>query len=97
MILKKTSDVDVMILKYLNENFVLKDDRGNAYKIVWVGKEIQADMIFVYVEIPLEKAFDRFELQNTLFFESFPEQINFVIARVDGKKSDLIFKLRRRI
>ena len=87
------SDIDELILKYLNENFVLKDKKGEIKKLAWVGKEMQADSIFVYVEIPLENDFDGFNLQNTLFFESFPEQTNLVIARTKEKKSDLLFKV----
>ncbi|MEP7038242.1 MAG: DUF6702 family protein, partial [Acidobacteriota bacterium] len=90
--LEKTSDIDTIILKYLNENFVLKDKEGGIKKLVWVGKEIQADTIFVYVEIPLENDFEGFTLQNTLFFESFPEQTNLVIARFNQKKADLLYK-----
>lgn len=91
--LEKTPDVDSIILKYLDENFVLKDKRGEIKKLVWVGKEMKADTIFVYVEIPLEKDFGGFDLQNTLFFESFPEQTNFVIARSNQKKADLLYKV----
>ncbi len=90
---EKTPDIDGFILKYLSENFVLKDKQGEIKKLVWVGKEIQADTIFVYVEIPLESDFDGFNLQNTLFFESFPEQTNLVIARFSRKKTDLLYKV----
>ena len=91
--LEGKSDIDDIIIKYLNENFTLKDKNGEIKKLVWVGKELQADTIFVYVQIPLEKDFDGFELQNTLFFESFPEQTNLVIARAKEKKTDLLFKV----
>ena len=91
--LEKKSEVDEIILKYLSENFILKDKKGEIKKIVWVGKEAQADTIFIFVEIPLDKNFDGFNLQNTLFFESFPEQTNLVIARDKDKKSDLLFKV----
>lgn len=91
--LEKTSDIDKIILKYLTENFILKDKQGEIKKLVWVGKEMRADTMFVYVEIPLEQDFEGFNLQNTLFFESFPEQTNLVIARFNKKKADLLFKV----
>ena len=90
--LEKTTDINSIILKYLNENFILKDKAGEIKKLVWVGKEIQADTIFVYVEIPLENDFEGFNLLNTLFFESFPEQTNLVIVRYSQKKADLLYK-----
>lgn len=90
--LEKTPDVDKLIFNYLNENFVLKDEKGETKKIKWVGKEIDVDTAWIYVEISTDKSPENFSLQNTLFFESFPEQTNLVIARFDGKKSDLLFK-----
>jgi len=91
--LGKTPDVDKFIQTYLDENFVLKDKNGELKKLVWVGKEIKADTVFVFVEIPLSKDFGGYSLQNTIFFESFPEQTNLVVARFGAKKADLLFKV----
>ena len=90
--LEKTPDIDKLIFSYLNENFVLKDDMGETKKIKWVGKELDVDTTRVYVEISTAKSPEGFNLQNTIFFESFPEQTNLVIARFDDKKADLLFK-----
>jgi len=90
--LEKTPDIDKLIFSYLNENFVLKDDMGETKKIKWVGKELDVDTTRVYVEISTDKSPEGFNLQNTIFFESFPEQTNLVIARFDDKKADLLFK-----
>jgi predicted RNA-binding protein len=90
--LEKTPDIDKLIFSYLNENFVLKDDMGETKKIKWVGKELDVDTTRVYVEISTDKSPEGFNLQNTIFFESFPEQTNLVIARFDEKKADLLFK-----
>ena len=91
--LDKTPDVDKFIFDYLNQNFILKDKNGEAKKLVWVGKELKVDKAFVYIEIPVEESLEGFSLQNTVFFESFPEQTNLVIARFDEKKADLLFKV----
>ncbi len=91
--LEKTADIDKLIFNYLSENFILKDDKGETKKIKWVGKEIDVDTARVYLEISSDKSPAGFSLQNTLFFESFPEQTNLVIARFDEKKADLLFKV----
>jgi len=91
--LEKTPNIDKLILEYLNENFIIKDDKGEGKKIKWVGKEIDVDTAWIYMEISSDKSPEGFSLQNTLFFESFPEQTNLVIARFDGKKADLLFKV----
>lgn len=95
--LEKTVDIDKLILEYLSENFILKDDKGEIKKLKWVGKEVDVDTAWVYLEIPSDKSPDGFSLQNTIFFESFPEQTNLVIARFEEKKSDLLFKVGDKI
>ena len=91
--LEKTPDVDRLIFDYLNQNFILKNKNGESQKLVWVGKELDVDTVVVYVEIPLEKNFENFSLQNSIFFETFPEQTNLVTARFGETKSDLLFKV----
>ena len=90
--LEKTSDIDKIIFNYLNENFVLKDKTGAAKKLVWVGKEVSVDTIYVYVESRSEESLEGYKLQDTFFFNAFPEQTNLVIARYGGVKADLLFK-----
>ncbi len=88
----KTAEVDGEILKYLGENFVLQNKKGDAQKLKWVGKEFENDVVFVHLEIPFEASFEGVKLQNTIFFESFAEQTNLVIARFGEKKANLLFK-----
>lgn len=91
--LEKTPDIDKLILKYLDANFVLKNKKGEAKKLVWVGKEQQTDTVYVYVEIPMNEDFDGYTLQNTIFFDVFRRQVNMLVARYNGKKADLLFKV----
>jgi hypothetical protein len=89
--LEKTPEIDQIILEYLSQNFVLKNKKGEAQKLNWVGKELEVDTAFVYIEIPSTENLEGFWLQDTIFFESFVEQTNLVTARFDGKKADLLF------
>jgi hypothetical protein len=91
--LEKTPDLDKIILRYLDANFVLKNKKGETQKLVWVGKEQRVDMVYVYVQIPLDEDFGGYSLRNTIFFESFPKQANLVVARYADKKSDLLYKI----
>ncbi|MBS1793751.1 MAG: hypothetical protein JSS81_07850 [Acidobacteria bacterium] len=90
--LEKTAGVDEEIFKYVGENFVFQTKAGDTPKLEWVGREFEQDTVFVYVQIPFEGAFDGARLQNTLFFESFAEQTNLVVARFGEKKYDLLYK-----
>ncbi|MGC2237884.1 MAG: DUF6702 family protein [Pyrinomonadaceae bacterium] len=89
--LEKTPDIDKIILEYLSQNFILKNRKGEAQTLKWVGKELEVDTAYVYVEIPMPESPEGATLQNTIFFESFAEQTNLVTSRFDAKKSDLLF------
>ena len=95
--LEKTSEVDNLILKYLNQEFALKDKTGAAKELKWVGKEIDVDSVWIYLEAESGESLEGYSLQNTIFFESFREQTNLVICRFEGKKADLVFKPGDRI
>jgi hypothetical protein len=94
---EKTKNIDALILNYLNEEFVLADKTGAAKKLKWVGREMDIDTIWVYLETPAAESPEGYALQNTLFFESFPEQTNLVICRYDERKADLMFKVGDKI
>jgi len=91
--LEKTPDIDKVIFSFLNENFILKDKKGGTKKLVWVGKEVRVDAVYLYVETASTTDLEGFSLQNTFFFDSFPEQTNLVIARYSDKKANLLFKV----
>jgi len=90
--LEKTPDADRILFDFVNENFVLNDKADQTKKLVFVGKEVQVDTVYVYVETPADESFENYNLKNTFFFDSFPEQVNLVVARFDDKKADLLFK-----
>jgi hypothetical protein len=90
--LEKTPDADRLIQDYLAENFVLKNKNGDAEKLNWIGKQLEVDSVWLYFEIPWNETLEGANLQNSLFFEMFPEQANLVVARFAGKKADLVFK-----
>lgn len=90
--LEKT-ETDKLILDYLSENLILNDSNGNILKQIWIGKEIEVDKLFVYVEIPFEGSLEGNQMKNTIFFETFEEQTNLVICKFIQKKADLLFKV----
>lgn len=91
--LEETPNVDALIFKYLESNFVLKNKTGEVQKLKFVGKEIQAETTYLYLEISSEESFEGYILQNNIFFESFQKQVNLVVAKFGEKKADLYFKV----
>jgi hypothetical protein len=85
-------EIDPAIFEYVEENFDLS--LGEKELIPgWVGKEVDAQVILIYFEIPFDQDLKDLVVKNTLFFEKFKEQINYVTL-IDGEnRSDLVFKV----
>jgi len=94
---EKTKDIDRLIFNYLSEEFVLTDKAGGAKHLKWVGREMDVDSIWIYLEADSAESPEGYRLQNTIFFESFPEQLNLVICRYGEQRADLIFKAGDRV
>lgn len=87
----KSADIDKMIFDYLNEAFLIKDEKGNLLKAVWIGKEIKTDMTTAFIEIKTVESVENLKILNKIFFESFSEQTNLVTFHDDEKKADIKF------
>lgn len=94
--LEKT-EADNHIFEYLKENFSLDNSVEKPAKLNWVGKELEVDKIYIYLEIPFEGNLEGKRMQNTIFFETFNEQTNIVICKFAQKKADLLFKVGDKI
>ena len=89
---EKSATEDEKIFAYLKKNFIVRDAAENALSLEWIGTESKVDTTYFYVRISNVESFENFSLQNTIFFESYPEQKNLVVARWSDKKADLMFK-----
>ncbi len=90
--LGKNADSDKLILQYLDDKFVIQNAKGEKQTLKFVGKELEVDTVYVYVEVPLADRLETYNLQNSLFFESYEEQTNLVTAHDGAAKIDLIYK-----
>jgi len=90
--LEKTPDADKLIFDYLVEHFSLTDKQGETKTLKWIGKESATDSVRIYLETAATENLESYKLKNTIFLADFPEQINLVVCRYDGKKADLVFK-----
>jgi hypothetical protein len=91
--LEKKADAEKPMSDYLNETFVLKNAEGEIKKLKWIGFEQDVDTVLIYVETEMPEGLAGGTLSNSMFFELFPEQLNFVHLRFADKKIDLNFKV----
>jgi len=84
--------IDIEIFRFINGSFEFLDPADTVVRPKWVGKEVEAQVIYVYLEIPYDGKVDGITISNTLFFESFKEQVNYVTIKDGDSKHDLVFK-----
>jgi hypothetical protein len=89
--LEKTDVIDQRITDYLQASFIWKNQADEPYKIVWVGKELDAKYLWIYFEIPVsDKAgLEKSTLSNRICFENEREQTNTLVLRSGEKRATL--------
>jgi len=78
---------DEYIIKYLSSHFGLSVN-GDDATISWVGKEIEKEAIWIYMEISKVKKIKSLEVRHEVMLEAFDDQRNLVHFKYeDFKKS----------
>lgn len=72
---KKHND---LIEKYLKEHFYLLNSKEQKEELTFYGKEMEADITWLYFEIPVKKSIKGYQVHNSMFTEVFADQINMV-------------------
>jgi hypothetical protein len=57
--------------------------------LVYLGEEIEADVMWCYIEIPKVKKLERIEVENLLLLETFDDQMNLVHVKAFGATQSL--------
>lgn len=92
VILDETPETARLTLAYLNETINLKNQKGQLKTLSWVGMEIKADAVWIYVETKMPEGLDGMQVRDRIFFGALDDQVNRVHIKLDGKKYDLVFK-----
>lgn len=89
---KELAQTNQYILSYLKQKLSIKIN-GKAYEYQLLGKEIEDDLTFIYLEIKGIKSLKSIAISNQLFFESFAEQQHIIKIKAKGShKNILLFK-----
>lgn len=81
--------VDTYIERYLSEKFRIKIDSISKTPI-FIGKEIDLDIVKCYLEIEDVKSINSIEVTNQSLFGLFNEQQNIIKLDINSKKKSLI-------
>lgn len=80
---------DSLIYNYIIKKNTLVFDSSNIY-IGWVGKEVEYDIIWCYLEITNVTPFNWVTIENRVLFELFENQLNIVNFIIDGDVKSLM-------
>jgi hypothetical protein len=87
---RETSDADTRIERYLREHFKIAVD-GKPMEWRWVGKEVDGDMTFCYLEFYRTPDFSTLQVFNDMLVSQYPEQQNIVDLAMHSTTQTLIF------
>ncbi len=88
---EENKKADIFLKKYISQKFKVKIN--NEFKdFKYLGKEYDNDVVFIYLEISNIAYITNIEIQNSMLFEEFPEQENFIKTNINNIKKTLILR-----
>lgn len=84
---KEATETDSLIFSYLEKNFRLKiNDSKTLAEFQYIGKEIELDATWCYIEVLNVEDLKKVEITNTILVEQFDDQTNIVNVNVNGEQ-----------
>jgi hypothetical protein len=77
------------IKKYLGQKMEVELD-GKPYKLHYIGKEYENDVLLFYLEVPDVPEFKKIGIKNSVLIDMFSEQKNLVHVEYKGETKSLI-------
>lgn len=85
----ENSKTNIYLEKYINQKFKVRiNDQAENFK--YLGKEYENNLVFIYLEISNIEQITNIEIQNTMLFEDFPDQENYIKTNINNNKKTLI-------
>jgi hypothetical protein len=85
---RELPDADAKLLAYLQNRLALRIN-GQAVAYRWVGKEVELDALWCYVEVPDVAELKQLEVTNRILLEIFDDQANVVHVHVKDRVQSL--------
>ena len=87
-------DADTVLYNYIVKNFSIKVN-GRSYSPVYIGKEVELDVTWIYIEIMEIKTIDTIEITDLMLTELFEDQVNLINVRYLGQNKGLLLNRNR--
>jgi hypothetical protein len=83
---------DPLIEKYLNKHLAILKNQNQKQPMTFVGKEIEVDVTWIYVEISATGDLTGLRIQNSILTDLFYDQVNIVNLNFQRKTITYLFK-----
>ena len=87
---REAEKADLYIDRYLARHLEFQIN-GRRVNVAFLGKEVDTDATWCYVEIADIPVLDTMTVTNTLLFETFEDQVNLVHVKANDQKKSLVF------
>ncbi|MYD25332.1 MAG: hypothetical protein F4X08_05930 [Gemmatimonadetes bacterium] len=87
---REVEKADLYIDRYLARHVVIEIN-GRRVSAAFLGKEVDTDAIWCYVEVENIPALESMTMTNTLLLETYEDQVNLVHVNANGQKKSLLF------
>lgn len=88
---KENPRADSLIMQYIRQNFKISSGKL-PLKWVYVGRELENGITFVYLEIPAFPEVKELTIRNSVFFDTFEDQSNIVNVKINGTLKSAFMK-----
>ncbi len=88
---RELKDANQYLKDYLLNNFKVEVNHQNK-EIIYLGKEIEKNIIYFYLEIDSVSNISSIRVENKVLFESFNDQQNVVRLQLNDKKKTFVLK-----
>ena len=89
----KTGQADPLIASYVLKRFQLQGPRNAVLQCNFLGTEIDEDLLWVYLELPLGNyPLNGLSVQNTILMDHFEDQVNTVNVFIDDKVGTFVLR-----
>lgn len=93
--LDKSERHNPLVEKYIRRTFYLLNAKNEPEPLTFVGKELEADVTWIYFEIPVRKSLKGFQLFNAVLTEVFDDQVNMVNFFYNQQRKTFLFNHRQ--
>lgn len=91
---RETEKADLYIGRYLARHVVIEIN-GRRASPAFLGKEVDPDAIWCYMEVENIPELESMTMTNTLLLETYEDQVNLVHVNANGQKKSLVFDIQQ--